>query len=338
MWKIDNKTPYQAERTWVRDKEGAHHWIVVVKATYDIAGDGTLSLSDEPVEPLLAPEYNGADGESSLRYEADLVGMKPATDVYLNGIAFAPQGKPTTKVKVSFQIDRLRKELLVYGNRTWQRSLAGGVKPSSPEPFVTMPITYERAFGGFDQEDSNPKKHRVDFRNPVGSGFATRKSHVVGKPAPNIEDLKQKQKQGKGWPAGFGAIASYWSPRKEFAGTYDKQWEAKRKPLLPADYDPKCLLCAPLDQQIPGYLKGGNRLELTNLTSIKLLRFTLPKISYQFETYFGATSKKHDSELVSVIIESEGPRLILVWQTSLECGNDGEYLDVTVIQHQEQSF
>ncbi len=331
MWILDNKTPYQAERTWVRDKEGVHNWIVVVKATYDIAEDGTLSLSDEPVEPLLAPEYNGADGESSFRYEADLVGMKPATDVYLNGIAYAPRGKPTTKVKVSFQIDRLRKELLVYGNRTWQRSLTGGVKLSSPEPFVTVPITYERAFGGFDQEDPNPKKHRIDFRNPVGSGFATRKNHVVGKPAPNIEDLKQKL--GKGWPAGFGAIASYWSPRKELGGTYDEEWAAKRKPLLPADYDPKCLLCAPLDQQVPGYLKGGNQVELNNLTNSGRLRFMIPKVSYQFETYIGAKRKKHDSELVSVIIESEGPRLILVWQTSLQCGNDCDYLDVTKISY-----
>lgn len=335
MWKLDNKTPYQAERTWVRDKEGAHYWIVVVKATYDIAEDGRLSLSDEPVEPLLAPEYNGVDGESSLRYEADLVGMKPATDVYFNGIAFTHQGKPKTKIKVSFQIDRLRKELLVYGNRTWQRSVIGGVTLSSPAPFLTMPITYERAFGGFDQKDPNPKKHRVDFRNPVGSGFANSNSHVVGKPAPNIEDLKQKQ--GKGWPAGFGAIASYWSPRKEFGGTYDEEWAAKRKPLLPADYDPKCLLCAPLDQQVPGYLKGGNQVELNNLTPGGRLRFRLPRVSCQFETHFGSTSKRHDSELVSVIIESEGPRLILVWQTSLAVGNDGEYLDATVIQHQEQS-
>jgi len=334
MWKLDNKTPYQAERTWVRDKEGAHHWIVVVKATYDIAGDGTLSLSNEPVEPLLAPEYNGADGESSLRYEADLVAMKPATDVYLNAIAYVPKGKPTTEVKVAFQIDRLRKELLVYGNRTWQRTLTGGIKPSSPKPFVTMPITYEQAFGGFDQEDPNPQKHCMDFRNPVGSGFAASKSHVVGKPAPNIED--QAQKLGKGWPAGFGAIASYWSPRKELSGTYDEKWMAQRQPLLPVDYDPKCLLCAPLDQQVLGYLKGGNRVELTNLTSGGLLRFTLPKFSYQFETYFSSTCKKHDSELVSVIIESEGPRLILVWQTSLQCGNDAEYLDVTVIHQKEQ--
>ncbi len=154
MWMLDNQTPFETERTWVRDKEGVHHWIVVVKATYDIGGDGTLSLSGEQMEPLHAPEYNGAYGESSLRYEADLIAMKPATDVYLNGIAYAPKGKPTSKVKVSFRIDRLHKELLVYGNRTWRRALTGGVKLSSPRPFKTMPITYEQTFGGFDQDPS----------------------------------------------------------------------------------------------------------------------------------------------------------------------------------------
>ena len=84
-------------------------------------------------------------------------------------------------------------------------------------------------------------------------------------------------------------------------------------------------------------MKGGNRVELRNLTAGGLLRFTLPTLSYQFETYFGSTCKKHDSELVSVIIDSAGPRLILVWQTSLPVGNDGEYLDVTIIKQKEQS-
>ena len=134
MWTLDNQTPFEAERTWVRDKDGVHHWIVVVKATYDISEDGTLNLSDEQVEPLHAPEYNGADGESSLRYDADLIGMKPGTDVYLNGIAYAPNDEPTSVVKVSFQIDQIRKDLLVYGNKTWQPSLTGAVKPPSPQP------------------------------------------------------------------------------------------------------------------------------------------------------------------------------------------------------------
>ena len=332
---LDNRTPYEAERTWVRDKEGVHHWIVVVKATYDIAPDGALSLSEKPVAPLYTPEYNGAPGESSLRYEADLVAMKPETDVYLNASAYAPNGKPCKKVQVSLRVDRMRKELLVYGNRTWRRTLTGGVAPSSPKSFETMPITYERAFGGFDQEHPNPQKHRIDFRNPVGTGIAARKRHLIGKPAPNIVDLARKL--GKGWPAGFGAVASYWSPRKELAGTYDEKWMAQRQPLLPVDYDPKYLLCSPLDQQIPGYLKGGEPVELTNLTPGGWLRFALPIVSYQFETYFGSTRKEHFSELVSVVIESEGPRLILVWQTSLRCGNDADYLDRTVIQPKEQS-
>ncbi len=333
---LDNQTPYEAERTWVRDKDGRHHWIVVVKATYDIGTDGTPSLSEEPVAPLYAPEYHGADGLSSLRYEADLTAMKPGTDVYLNAVAYAPQGRPSEKVTVSVQINRLRKDLLVYGDRVWERTLTGGAKPSSPDPFVTMPITYERAFGGTDQEDPNPRKHRMDYQNPVGTGVATQESQLIGTPAPSIEDPTQKP--GKGRPAGFGAVASHWSPRRELAGTYDERWAAKRRPLLPVDYDPRHLLCAPADQQAPGYLKGGDRLELTNLTPSGRLAFTIPKLSFQFDTYFGSTRKEHTSELVSVIAESEGPRLILVWQTSLPCGNDADYLDRTVIRQEEQTL
>ena len=334
MWELDNQTPFEAERTWVRDKDGFHHWIIVVKATYDISEDGELSLSDEQLEPFHVPQYNGADGESSLRYDADLVGMKPRTDVYLNGVAYAPNERPTSQVTVSFQVDQLKKELLVYGNKIWELSMFGTAKISSPQPFLTMPITYERAYGGFDQKDPDQKRHQIDFRNPVGSGVVLNQNHLIGKLAPNIEDPAQTM--GKGWPAGFGAIASYWSPRKEFGGTYDDKWAAQRQPLLPEDYNPKCLLCAPLDQQVE-YLKGGNRVELRNLTPGGLLRFTLPTHSYQFETYFGSTCKRHDSELVSVIIDSAEPRLIMVWQTSLPVGSDGEYLDSTVIKQKEQN-
>lgn len=336
MWMLDNQTPFEAERTWVRDKDGAHHWIVVVKATYDIAQDGTFSLSEEPVAPLFAPEYIGKDGESSLRYDADLVAMKPATDIYLNAIAYAPNENVCREVKVSLQINNWRKELIVYGKRTWEGTVTGHIVPSPPEYFVTVPITYEGAFGGFDQKDPNPRNHRIDFRNPVGTGVASDTNHLIGLPAPNIESPSYSM--GRGWPAGFGAVASYWSPRKELAGTYDEKWESQRKPLLPVDYDPKFLLCAPLDQQVQGYLNGGETIELTNLTLNGRQRFVLPIVPLNFETYFGSTCKTHESKLVSVIIESEGPRLILTWQTSLECGNDADYLDKTVIRCKEKSL
>jgi hypothetical protein len=96
-------------------------------------------------------------------------------------------------------------------------------------------------------------------------------------------------------------------------------------------------MCAPLDQQVPGYLKGGEMVELNNLTPNGRLRFTLPLVSLDFETYIRTAVKPHNADLVSVIFESEGPRLILVWQTSLPCGNDCDYLDATKIKLKEQN-
>jgi hypothetical protein len=334
MWELLNQTPFAAERTWVRDQHGRHQWIVVVKATYDVTASGELMLSEAAVDPLLAPEYIGEPGESSLRYDADLVAMKPATDVYLNATAFAPADKPRTQFTVSFQLDSKRKDLCVFGPRVWTRSITGGVKPSSPEPFRTLDITYERAFGGFDRSDVTPTHQRIRHRNPVGSGVV-RGPSLVGTPAPSIE--APSEEAGRGWPAGFGALASHWSPRRELAGTYDDAWVEKRKPLLPLDYDPKWLLCSPLDQRVRGYLKGGERVALTNLTLGGYLAFEVPSERIQFQTHFGSRQQDHDAKLVSLIIESKRPRVIAVWQTSLDCHSDAEYLDAKIIKRLEYS-
>ena len=101
------------------------------------------------------------------------------------------------------------------------------------------------------QNSPSPRDHRIDFLNPVGTGIAERDSDLIGKPAPSIESSGQTM---RGTAAGFGAIPSYWSPRKELAGTYDEKWAVVRRPLLPLDYDPKCLLCSPSDEQVPAYL------------------------------------------------------------------------------------
>jgi hypothetical protein len=49
MWVLANKTPYTAERNWVRDKDGLHWWLVAVRATFvvDRLGRPTLVLCDE---------------------------------------------------------------------------------------------------------------------------------------------------------------------------------------------------------------------------------------------------------------------------------------------------
>ena len=109
MWRVINHTPYKAESTWGRDKDGVHEWIVAVKGTFDIKPDGSLNLADEQLEPLLLPEYNGEAGVSSLRYDADLVAPKPTTDIVLNGTAYAPKGRPKTEFLVSLRVGEVQR-------------------------------------------------------------------------------------------------------------------------------------------------------------------------------------------------------------------------------------
>lgn len=328
MWALDNRTPYKADSTWGRDKDGVHEWIVAAKGTFDIEPEGSLKRAEEQLAPLLMAEYNGEPGASSLRYDADLVAPKPTTDVVINGTAYAPKGRPSTDFVVSAQVDRVCKTIRVRGNRRWRRG-AFGVGPSSAEPVAEVPIVYERAYGGYDQTDPDPKKQYMDARNPVGCGAAAKTRHLIGQPVPNFEypngDLEKPN------PAGFGAIDSFWSPRRELNGTYDKAWEQKRRPLLPEDWDPRSLLCSPVDQQPKSHLRGGEFVELINLTRDGVLRFVLPKVYFTFSTRFGRRTEEHRSRLATVIIEPDYPRVVMVWSTALTCRTDVDYLDETVI-------
>ena len=60
MWQLDNRTPFAAERGWVRDRDGTEIWLVAVKATFDVLPDGTTQVSKEQPPVLRLPERCGA--------------------------------------------------------------------------------------------------------------------------------------------------------------------------------------------------------------------------------------------------------------------------------------
>ncbi|WP_426753612.1 DUF2169 family type VI secretion system accessory protein [Myxococcus sp. Y35] len=329
MWALKNRTAYAAERNWIRDKDGVHWWLVAVKATFDIAPGGRLQLADEQPPPVLMPEYFGAPGQSSLRYDSDLLAVKPSTEVLLDACAHAPRGKPAETVPVSLRLGTLHKVLLVYGPRIYSRGILG-VGTGRPQPFTTSPIRYESAFGGYDQTDTDSSNHRFDERNPVGRGFVTRHAHLAGKPAHTIE--YPKGDPAIRGPAGFGPIDATWMPRRKLAGTYDARWERTKKPLLPDDYDPAFALSAPGDQRFDRALAGGERVELVNLTPEGFLRFELPRISLGFTTHVGRRSEEYGARLTTVLVEPEVRRLSLVWQGALSVpAPEADYLDETEI-------
>jgi hypothetical protein len=329
MWAISNRTPYAAERNWTRDKHGAHLWIVAVKATFSLRETGALALADEQKPPLLAPEYHGEPGKSSLRLDSDLLSAKPCTDVIADAHAHAPRGRPAERVQVSMRVGEMHKTLLVHGNRVYYKGgLSGGLTTTQAQPFETRPIRYEWAYGGMDTIDPDPRRHRIDARNPIGVGFAVDPAHLQHKPAPAIEypsgDVAQVG------PAGFGPIDAAWSPRRELAGTYDEAWEKNRKPLLAEDYQELYGSCAPADQRTP--LRGGERVELVNMTPAGLLRFELPKIHLTFTTLFGRRKQEHRGSMTAVILAPHAMAVSIVWQSVLAVpAKQAEYLDQTVI-------
>jgi hypothetical protein len=329
MWQVDNRTPFAAERGWVRDRNGAEVWLVAVKSTFDISANGVTEISNEQPPVLRVPEYHGEPGQSSMKYEADLVLTKTTTDVTVIGQAYAPRGEPVTELDVGFRVGPVEKVLRISGDRKW-----GLARMSSPEPFTTMPIVYERAFGGVDRVSPQPERD-WDWRNPLGTGFAISRDNLTGIALPNIEYANERvgSWNARPRPAGFGPVPGHWQPRVAFAGTYDDEWMKTRQPLLPRDFDDRFYQCAPADQQAPAFLRGGEPVVLKNLTPAGDLRFALPKVFFGFETrFYDGTRQIHTQRrLHSVILEPDYPRVSLVWHSALPCHFKVQKLERTIV-------
>lgn len=329
MWQVDNRTPFAAERGWVRDRNGAEVWLVAVKATFDILPDGSTIPSQEQPPVLRAPEYHGEPGKSSIKYEADLVLTKKTTDVLVVGHAYAPGGRAVAELDVGFKVGPVQKILRVCGDRIW-----GSLGPSEAQPFDRMPLVYERAFGGVDRLSDSPERD-WDWRNPVGTGFAVEKSHLADRLLPNIEypDAPFMEWNDRPPPAGFGAIAGHWQPRAGLAGTYDEEWMSTRQPLLPEDFDDRFFQCAPVDQQAPDFLRGGEPVVLYRLTPGGDLRFLLPKVYLGFETRFydGSREVHKTRKMYSVILQPDVPRVSMVWHSALPCHFKVQKLERTIV-------
>ncbi len=329
MWQVDNRTPFAAERGWVRDRNGAEVWLVAVKCTWTIGPDGATEIAEDQPPVLRIPEHHGEPGNSSIKYDGDLVLTKTATDILVVGQAYAPGGRPVTQLDVGFRVGPVQKLLRVYGERVWSST-----GPSAPQSFLTMPLVYERAFGGVDAKSAHPERD-WEWRNPVGRGFAVSRENLAGRPAPNIEypDEGVREWSDRPRPAGFGAIAGHWQPRVALAGTYGDTWLKERQPLVPEDFDERFYQCAPVDQQAPGFLRGGEPVVLYCLTPGGELRFHLPKVFLGFETRFydGTRQIHRERRLHTVILEPDVPRVSLVWHSALPCHWKVQKLERTIV-------
>jgi hypothetical protein len=168
-----------------------------------------------------------------------------------------------------------------------------------------------------------------DAFNPIGVGVDA----TPGKPVPNVEhpDKPIETSRYEGRAAGFGPVPCDWQPRLALAGTYDDVWQRQRQPLVPADFDAGYFRCAPADQQVNGFLRGGEEVVLQNLTPSGLLRFRLPHVALGFRTKFTRNFVHHRGELHTIIIEPSDRRLTMVWQSALPCHHTLYTLQETLV-------
>jgi hypothetical protein len=317
-----NATKLVAGYTMVADKTGREWLVVVAKGTYGIPDcpDREPPLLEEQVPLVMTDVFAGEPGCSAPLHEIDFAPHKPRCDILLNGSAYAPGGEPTERATVSLKVGSMSKSFDVVGKRVWR---AGLLQPaaSPPEPFTVMPISYNNAFGGIDRSHEDPIKHRWYPTNHAGAGYFETTSGVIdGKPLPNTEETARKVKdpRGKYRPMAFGPVGRSWQPRIKWAGTYDQKWLDEKFPFLPDDFDDRYYQCAPEDQQTD-YLKGGELVELANLTPEGHTTFRLPRRLSVSVLFFLRTDEMREAaaNLDTLLLEPDLGRLSLVWRTSL---------------------
>jgi hypothetical protein len=272
---VDNQTPFAVAPLFWEDLSGQAKLTVIVKATFLIPGHGAGRAPDQL--PLLAKDetYDAENPNATVRFESDLIPCKPRADVVLVGQAHAPGGRSATELDVTLRVGALKKTIRVFGDRKWRFFPVPAI--TSPQPFVTMDLTYERAFGGIDGPAA-----RYCPENLVGKGFIGKQARecIQDKPLPNLEDPRHLIQTTKSCPkpVGFGFYGRGWQPRLAHAGTYDERYRQERAPALPRDFSYAVFNGAHPDLQVEGYLRGDEEVELENLSPEGSVRFRLPGV------------------------------------------------------------
>lgn len=327
--------------------QGEHIFGVLIKHTYDIAPGGRCTRAT--VDKKLVPGDVHYDDpmNSTVCFESDFVPFKLATDVVLNGRAYAPRGQRVTMLTASLIIGRHRKDLLVLGDRVARYHGKQDAVFTDPQPFETMDLRYERAYGGVDIY-SEPKMQCVYPRNHLGRGYvvANTKRSVENLPLPNFEDPKDQLTPARlcagdfmNWerqpvPQGFGWTMKMWCPRSSYAGVMpaDRALEqelrkaystlvppAQRKlyeqTKLPA-MDFRFFNGASAGLIVP-FLSGAEQVRLLNLDAQADTQFQLPGERPRVGLDIGQGMQDPEVVLHTVMIRMEVRQVDLVWRAAV---------------------
>jgi len=183
---------------------------LVIKRTYEITAAGGCQLAGEQL-PIYddVVDYEEVDPPQVAipQWDNDLFALKTLTDVVVQGSA-QTYGRPRSETVVELKFANIHRKIHVYGNRIvyWSHD-----KPlfTHPEPYETLPIRYDRAYGGQDVTALKRSTDQIERlfssvrpewelettspfhypRNPSGKGFILDgdRESMEGLTLPNLE-------------------------------------------------------------------------------------------------------------------------------------------------------
>jgi uncharacterized protein YjbI with pentapeptide repeats len=213
---------------------------VVVKGSWAIApGVEPAMLADTVIGGLSTIDDEPAAGALTAD---ELSPFKPKCDVLWVGSCHAPGGKPVPALRAAIGLGAWRKEIAVIGDRSWAGTGA------NPVPFASMPLSWDRAFGG------------PGFApNPSGRGAGV-------DAMPNLEDPRRLigGKRDRPAPHCPGPVNPLWPERDNILRKtkVPADFASKTPRTFPPGFDWSYCQQAPADQQL-SYLRGNEPLRLS---------------------------------------------------------------------------
>lgn len=273
---------------------------VVVKATMDLQLNGPAVLRSESEAPSGAHHYND-DLQGTVLYPSDFAVVKPRAEVLLRGQAFPnDKGGETGAVRFAFgdpAAEGFDHQLAAVGQRHYT---AMGF--SQPKSFESIPLVYERTYGGPSHEP-----------NPVGLGLA-------GELLPQLESpnhlLLSRRRGGKA--VCFAGSSPQWPSRRAMLGTFDEAWKKDHFPYFPSDFDATYFLHAAPEQQLDK-ISGTENFILAGLrpdgeTIVGQLPGLSPRCFLQHTQRAGSTFSELGLRLDTVVFDSDEMKVNLIWR------------------------
>lgn len=276
---------------------------VIARPAFRIEDGALLPASDFawPIGRLPAEAPYG-------NFPGDVPYLTGGVDVFVIGSLWQPGGQPGTELTAEIRIgDRLLRRIAAIGDRLWVRA-NGALVPSDAQPFVSMPLSYERAFGGIAETENGPCAWPA---NPLGVGFYMNPEQAEGQPLPNLEDPDHRilSIDDRPEPMATGPYPAEGSLRVESAAELDldaPQPVLKRvRPLVFNRAHPRMIL-PPAETP-----RAGEIVEITHASPQGALRFAMPALAFHARVTLEDRGYDFPLHLDQIAVLTEEKRVVL---------------------------